>query len=276
MTDTAPGQTSVQSPGQTLWTVGEVAEISRVSIRTLHHYDSVGLLQPSERSEANYRLYTAADLSRLRRILTWRSLGFALAEIVRLLEADPAEERRALELQAVRLSRELHQTSEKLRAVTSLLQPGKPGEGAEQMTREELSAMFDGFDSSEYESEVQERWGDTAAYRQSQERTSRYTKADWKQIKAELDSLNARYVALMEAGTPPESPQAAQLAEAHRAHMHRWFYDCSPEMFRAVSAMWVNDPRFTANIDRLKPGLAAYQYASVQAAFGGVSPAHRS
>ncbi len=89
------------------------------------------------------------------------------------------------------------------------------------MTRGELKGIFDGFNHAEYEGEVQERWGDTAAYRQSQERTSRSTKADWEQVKAEMDSINARYAALMDVGVPPESQQAAALAEAHRAHIQK-------------------------------------------------------
>ncbi|GAA5504505.1 HTH-type transcriptional activator TipA [Deinococcus xinjiangensis] len=250
---------------QTLWTVGEVAELSRVSIRTLHHYDDLGLLKPSERSEANYRLYTAGDLEQLYRILTWRELGFPLGEIGRLLGADAAEQRRALELRSALLGEQLRQTERQLRAVTSLLQPSRLGEGAWNVNKEELKEIFEGFDHSEYEAEVQERWGDTAAYRQSEERTRNYTKADWEQLKAEADALNARYLALLDAGIPADSPQAAAVAEAHRAHFHKWFYDCSPEMLRGVSNLWVQDPRFTKNIDKGRSGLAAYQYAAVQA-----------
>lgn len=247
------------------WTVGEVAEMTRVSIRTLHHYDDLGLLVPSARSEANYRLYTGGDLARLYRILTYRDLGFPLAEITRLLKADAVEERRALELQAALLREQLHRTQEQLRAVTSLLKTGTPGEGAWQMTKDELKEIFEGFDHRDYEAEVQERWGDTEAYRQSAARTKHYTKADWAQVKAEADALAGRYIALMEAEIPADSPQAAEVAEAHRAHFHRWFYDCSAEMLRGVSSLWVSDDRFTRNIDRKKAGLAAYQYAAVQA-----------
>lgn len=250
---------------RTLWTVGEVAELTRVSIRTLHHYDEIGLLAPSERSEANYRLYTPADLGRLHRILTFRELGFPLAEILRLLSAGADEEQRALRLQAALLEEQLRQTEQKLQAVTSLLQAETLGEGAWNVTKEELKDIFGGFDHSQYENEVQERWGDTAAYKQSAERTKRYTKADWQEIKAEADAISERFVALMDAGVPADSPQAAELAEAHRAHIHKWFYDCSPEMLGGVSNLWVNDPRFTKNIDKAQEGLAAYQHAAVQA-----------
>lgn len=226
----------------------------------MHHYDAVGLLVPSERSEAGYRLYTPDDLTRLRRILTFRGLGFALADISKLLQADEGEQRRALELQAARLRAELQATERRLRAVTSLLQEEQP------MSQADIKKIFDDFDPSEYEAE--QRWGDTAAHRQSAERMKRYTPADLERMKAAGAALHARYVALMDAGIPADSPQAAEVAEAHRAYFHQWFYDCTPEMLRNVSEMWVNDPRFTANIDKVRSGLAAYQYAAVQAWVG--------
>jgi hypothetical protein len=137
------------------------------------------------------------------------------------------------------------------------------------MTDQELTEMFgelfDGFDPNEYEAEVQERWGDTDAYKQSAERTKRYTKADWSQIKAEMDENTAAFVALMDAGVPSDSPEALALAEAKREHINKWFYDCPVEFYVNMACIWVNDPRFTKNIDKAKPGLAAYQYAAVQA-----------
>lgn len=247
------------------WTVGEVAELTRVSIRTLHHYDDIGLLVPSERSEANYRLYTQADLARLYRILTFRDLGFPLSEIVRLLNADAAQEKAALELQAKVLREQIHGAEQKLRAVTSLLNAELSGEGAKSMSKEEIKELFDGFDHSQYDDEVKERWGGTEAYRQNKERMKGYSPADLERMKQEGAELHAKYVALMNAGIPADSPQAAEVAESHRAYFHRWFYDCNPEMLKGVSEMWVNDPRFTKNIDRVREGLAAYQYAAVQA-----------
>lgn len=247
------------------WTVGEVAELTRLSVRTLHHYDDLGLLRPIERSEANYRLYSRADVARLYRILTYRDLGFPLTEIMRLLNADAAEERTALALQAALLQEQIERTQAKLRAVTSLLNADMRGEGALSMSKEETKQLFDQFDNSQYEDEVKERWGNTEAYRQSTQRMKAYSPADLERMKQEGAELQAKYVALMDAGVPADSPQAAEVAEEHRAHFHQWFYDCTPEMLRGVSEMWVNDPRFTKNIDRIKEGLAAYQHATVQA-----------
>lgn len=242
-----------------IWTVGEVAELTRVSIRTLHHYDAIGLLTPSERSEAGYRQYTPGDLARLWRILTFRELGFSLSEILRLLDADSAAQKQALELQRTALQEQMRGLERQLCAVTSLLQEEPP------MTQHDIKQLFDQFDHSQYEAEAKERWGDTNAYRQSEERLARYAPADMERMKVEGAALQARYADLLERGVPADSPEAAAVAEAQRAYFHTWFYDCTPQFLAQVSHVWVNDPRFTANIDRVRPGLAAYQFAAVQA-----------
>ena len=76
------------------WTVGELARLAGVTVRTLHHYDRIGLLSPSGRTSAGYRQYAPADLDRLHRVLVYRELGFPLEEVATLLDdpaADPAE-----------------------------------------------------------------------------------------------------------------------------------------------------------------------------------------
>src|ERR1700730_9622060 len=83
-------------------TVGELSELAGVTVRTLHHYDEIGLLSPSDRSEAGYRLYSYADLERLQEVLVWRQLGFSLAEIKALLD-EPGYDRGS----ALRRQREL-------------------------------------------------------------------------------------------------------------------------------------------------------------------------
>jgi hypothetical protein len=117
-----------------------------------------------------------------------------------------------------------------------------------------------------YATEAQERWGDTEAYRQSQRRTASYTEADWDRIKAEAESISRRFGELFAAGTPADGPEATALAEEHRAHISRWFYDCSKEIHRGLGDMYVDDPRFTANYDAVAPGLAVYVRDAIRAA----------
>lgn len=266
MVRTNPTERPKAAEPQVTWTVGDVSALTRVSIRTLHHYDDLGLLRPSGRSEANYRLYTAADLARLWRVLTYRELGFPLSEIGRLLHAPPEQEREALRTQAALLRERQRRTQATLDAVEAFLQAAERGEREQNfMTNEDIQDVFDGFDHSHHEAEAQERWGDTDAYKQSTQRTKRYTRQDWENIKAEMQAITDRYVALMDAGTAPDNPEAQAVAAAHRAHFTRWYYDCSPQMFRSLARMWVEDERFTRNIDRARSGLAAYQSAAALA-----------
>ena len=248
------------------WTVGEAAELSKVSVRTLHHYDEIGLLAPSARTEAGYRLYEDGDLERLHQILLFRELGFSLDDIRRIM-LDPTFDRtEALRAQRTLLAEKAQRTESMLAAIDAALASIERGAIMTDEDRAEMfGELFDGFNPDDYEAEVQERWGETDAYKQSAERTKRYTKADWAQIKAEMDENTAAFVALMDAGLPSDSPEAMALAEAKREHISKWFYDCPIEFYANMAAIWVNDPRFTKNIDKARAGLAAYEYAAVQA-----------
>ena len=248
------------------WTVGETARLAKVSVRTLHHYDEIGLLAPSDHSSAGYRLYAVGDLERLQQIMLFRELGFTLPEI-RSIVLDPEFDRaEALKAQRNLLAEKARRTTAAIDAID--LQLMEMEEGIP-MTKEEASEMFgelfDGFDPAEYEDEVQERWGETDAYKQSAERTKRCKKSDWEQIKAEAESNGLAWVALIEADIPSDSPEAMELAEGERLYISKWFYDLPVEHFANMASIWVNDPRFTKNIDKAKPGLAAYKYAAVQA-----------
>ena len=92
-------------PGQDPLRVGEVARLAHVSVRTLHHYDRIGLLRPSGRTEAGYRLYTAGDLERLQTVLLYKELGFGLGAIRDLLAEPGFDRREALRAQRAQLAR---------------------------------------------------------------------------------------------------------------------------------------------------------------------------
>jgi hypothetical protein len=116
-----------------------------------------------------------------------------------------------------------------------------------------------------YADEARERWGDTEAYRQSQERTSRYTEQDWAAIKAAGADLNERLAAALRDGVAADSPAAMDLAEEHRQQLIRYFYDCGPDLHRNLGDMYVDDPRFTATYEAVTPGLAAYLRDAIHA-----------
>jgi len=116
-----------------------------------------------------------------------------------------------------------------------------------------------------YADEARERWGNTEAYRQSTERTSRYTAEDWAEIKAAGADLNERLAAALRAGVAATDPAAMDLAEEHRRQLDRWFYDCGPDFHRNLGDMYVADPRFTATYDAVTPGLATYLRDAIHA-----------
>ena len=246
----------------TVLTVGQVAEQLGVTVRTLHHYDQIGLLSPSARSGAGYRLYTQADLTRMQNVVVYRRLGFPLEEIADLLDdAGPALVEHLQRQRAAVMSR-LEEMSSLVTAIDRALE--KEMNGVD-LTKEEQRELFgDGF-SEEYAAEAQERWGDTDAWRQSQERTARYTKADWEQIKAESEAINAAFVAALEAGAPATSEAAMDAAERARKQIHDRFYDLSPEFHRNLGDMYVSDPRFTKTYEDIAPGLAQYVRDAIHA-----------
>jgi DNA-binding transcriptional MerR regulator len=236
-------------------TVSEVASLAGVTVRTLHHYDEIGLLRPSGRTEAGYRLYGDADLARLHDIVLWRSLGFPLDEVRALIEDPNHDPTEALKLHRQRLVEQIGQLNERIAALDEAIRKSEAGEPMEEV---DLKAIFDGFDPAEHEAEAEARWGDTEAFRESKRRTAKYTAADWLAIKAEAQAVTLRLAEVMKAGLPPTSPEAAEAAQAHRAHMTRWFYDCTPEIHAGLGRLYVEDPRFTATYDRVAPGLAQF------------------
>ncbi|NTX33138.1 MerR family transcriptional regulator [Myxococcus llanfairpwllgwyngyllgogerychwyrndrobwllllantysiliogogogochensis] len=236
-------------------TVSQVARLAKVSVRALHHYDELGLLCPSGRSEAGYRLYTQADLERLQQVLFFRELAFPLEEIRRIL-GDPRFDLRAALLMQRQLLTERASRLDALRhavdAALDALDQGKT------MDSEKMFEAFGDFDPSKYEAEVKERWGDTEAYKESARRTSRYKKEDWSAIKAEGDQLMKALAEHLGAGRAPTEPDVLALAEAHRQYISKWFYPCSYVIHRGLGEMYVSDSRFTENIDSVKPGLSRY------------------
>ena len=236
-------------------TVSQVARLTGVSVRALHHYDEIGLLRPSGRSGAGYRLYSELDLERLQQVLFFRALELPLEEIHRIMTDPQFDVAAALRMQRQMLSEKavrLGALVEKVDAAIARL------EGGRAMNEHEMKQMFYGFDSAAYEAEAERRWGDTEAYKESKRRARGYTKQDWQQIKDEGTRIFARMAAVMGAGEPADGVAAMDVAEEHRLYIDRWFYSCSREFHARLGQLYVQDERFTANIDAGVPGLAEY------------------
>jgi DNA-binding transcriptional MerR regulator len=244
------------------YTVGEVARLTGVSVRTLHHYDGIGLLVPSRRSPAGYRRYCDSDLRRLRQILLYREMEFSLDEIATMVRDPVANADDHLRRQHYLLRQRQARTTALLSAIEAEMEARKMGIS---LTPEEQFEVFGRDDLGRYDEEVEQRWGDTDAYHQSRRKTAALTKEDWVAIQAETDANRRALAAAMAAGEPATGAVATGLAEAHRQHISRWFYDCGHELHRGLAEMYVSDARFTAHYESVAPGLAGYVHDAIVA-----------
>lgn len=241
-------------------TVGAVAEKYGVTVRTLHHYDAIGLLMPSVRSCAGYRLYTHTDLERLGLIVVYRRLGFALEEVAALVNGEGSVVEHLRRQRAAVMSK-LTEIQDLVSALDRALENEMTNTPA---TPRDLKELFGGAFDEAYAKEAEQRWGDTDAWRQSQERTAGWTKDDWAAIKAQGEAINADFIAALTEGAPAAEERAMEVAERHREAVER-HYDCSHEFHRHLADLYVSDTRYTAYFENLHPGLAAYVRDAIHA-----------
>ncbi len=248
------------------YSVGQVSGFAGVTIRTLHHYDRAGVLSPSERSPAGYRLYSDGDLVRLQQILFYRELGFSLDEI-RTITADPEadalahlrERHRSLKQQITRLQ----QLVEVAERAIEVQQTGV------QLTPAERFAVFGDvmFDLS-YATESHLKWGESAGHQESMARAAAHTKEDWRAIMTEAAAWRRSLIGAFEEGAAADSDRAMDLAEEHRGHISRWFTPCPPEMHCRIADEYIEDARAFALVvpaSEQRPGLDRYLREAVHA-----------
>lgn len=244
------------------YSVGQVAGFAGVTVRTLHHYDDIGLLVPSERSHAGHRRYSDGDLDRLQQILFYRELGFPLDEVAALLDDPDVDARAHLRRQHELLTARIEKLRKMAEAVEHAMEARTMGIN---LTPEERFEVFGDKDPEQYREEAEARWGNTEAYAESQRRAATYTKEDWKRIQAEVDDWGERYAALVAAGDQPSGEAAMDLAEEHRQHISGYYFEVSYEMHRCFGEMYVSDERFKAFYDSMCPGLAEHLKEAITA-----------
>jgi MerR family transcriptional regulator, thiopeptide resistance regulator len=246
-------------------TVGRAASLAGLTVRTLHHWDEEGLLVPSERSHAGYRLYSPADMERLRQILFYRELGFPLEEIATLLDDPRAKVSDHMRRQHQLLTERIRRLEDLRAAVELHMEANVMGI---KLTNEEMLEVFgEDYTSKhgDYQAEAQERWGDSDAWKESARRTKSYTKKDWTLIKKGQKEATGKVIAALKAGLPADSEEAMDGAEACREQIDRWFYPLSHEMHCGLAEMYISDPRFTKTYEDIAPGLAQYMHDAIQA-----------
>lgn len=239
--------------------ISEVARLAGVSVKTLRHYDAIGLLSPTARTGSNYRLYDDAALLRLQQIMLGRELGLSLDDIQRSLDEARFDLRAALLRQRGALEERAQTTHRMIHAIDRALAAlDREGEV-------DMKEVFDGFDPAQYEDEAKQRWGHTDAYAESARRTKSYTKEDWARFKEEQAAITGDAVRAKEAGKRPDDVEVMDIAERARLSIDKWFYPCSHAMHRGLADLYENDPRFAANIDKAAEGLTPFLSAAIRA-----------
>lgn len=240
------------------YTVSQLSKLAGVSVRTLHYYDQIGLLKPSHVKLNGYRAYGEKELIKLQQIMFFRELEFPLEEISTIVNAPKFNVVRALEDQEKLLLLKQKRLDVLLRTINTTL---KHVRGGEALQTEDLYQGFPQAHIDQYKDEVKARWGHSAAYKQSMQRTKNWTKADYLRVAEEGMEINKELSKLM--GREVSDPEVMSVIARHHQYIEQ-FYDCSYEMYEGLGKMYVDDPRFTAYYEKHKPGLAHFLKDAIQ------------
>lgn len=238
-----------------MYMINEISRLTGVSIRRLHHYDEIGLLVPSKRTEANYRMYSEEDVERLYQILLFKELDFPLQEIKRLLDDEEFDKQKALVMQRELIVEKKNRLENIIESIDSRIE----NLGGKTMSKKDFKAFnYEEIKKHEekYKEEVKERYGKTSAYKESKDKTSKYSKGDWENIMGKAAEIYEELAALMDEN--PANEKVQELVGEWRSHISKNYYDCTLEIFRGLALMYVADERFTENIDKYGEGLAQF------------------
>lgn len=227
--------------------IKEVADLVGISVRTLHHYDAIGLLIPEKINDANYRQYSEADLERLQQILFFKELGFSLKKIKTILSQEQYDQVETLELQHSLLIRKKQRLETMIQTMEKTIQYKK---GEITMTNEEKFAGFD-FSKNPYEQEARERWG-------NQKVNEANKKLHQKGTDGFQEKMNQLFFDLAKIRHEDPTSEEAQRVIEKWYELLNEIHEYSLEAFRQLGQMYVMDERFTKNIDQFGTGLAQF------------------
>ena len=231
--------------------IKEFAELTGVSVRTLHYYDEIGLLKPSFVDEQNgYRFYDETSLERMQEILFYRELDFPLKSIAGILASPNYDKRKALAEQ----KRLLTLKKDRLERLIAALEQAEKGE-----------ITMSAFDNSEYETarqqyeaEAKQRWGGTDAYKESQAKTAGYSKDKWNDVLGGLNDVFAEFAERKNCGESADSDATQRLVKKLQDYISANFYHCTDEILAGLGQMYFCDKRFKNNIDSHGEGTAEF------------------
>jgi len=238
-----------------MMTINRLAKLAGISVRTLHYYDETDLLKPALIQDNGYRLYDEESLKTLQQILFFRELEFSLKQIKQIMSSESFDETEAL----FKHKELLKAKRDRLNGLISLVDKTLRGQ---QISLKEFDMTEIEKQRRQYAEEVKQRWGQTAAYKQSEARTKKYTKEDWSKIEQESSDIFKAFAACMR--EEKGSKNADELVRAWQAHISKYYYDCTDEILLGLSEMYIADERFKQNIDMHADGLAEFISNSIK------------
>ena len=252
--DSARTTSSAMNFSETTMTVGEVSTLLGVSVRALHHWDESGLVHPSRRSDAGYRLYCETDIMRIQQVLVYRQTGMSLADIKEVLDEPGADAVTHLRRQRELLQGQVSRLQQMLLSIDTILDMQQLGG---RLSLAETVEIWGTDWDPVYLAEAQAEWGDTEEWAESARRKARMTRADWEQAHSETVALETALAEAMHSGVEPGSPEANALARWHRKDLNRWF-EVSTSKQVVIARSYVADERYARYYDKRAPGLAAW------------------
>ena len=234
--------------------VKEVSNLTGISVRTLHHYDQIGLLKPTQVTQAAYRLYDEDAIHRLRLILLLRELQFSLAEIQNILDAPDAERNRILDEQIRNLEEKRKKLDNRITFARGLQMMGVK------------NMNLEGYQKDQLDNQMQQAkilWGKTEAWQQYEKKSVSRTKEQEADIEKELMDL---FCQCGSAHLPaPDSPEAQAWVQQLRDYITAHFYDCTPQILYGLGKMYAGGGSMTENIDKAGgPGTAEFAHQAIE------------
>ena len=236
--------------------ISEVAKLSGVTVRTLHYYDEIGLLKPSDITEAGYRVYSNKDLETLQQILFFRELDFPLNEIKEIMTNPNYNKNEAL-------NKHKELLMEKRKRIDGLIALiNKTIKGDNIMSFKEFDNSKIEENKRKYSEEVKNRWGNTDAYKEYEKKTSSYDKNSWTTINEEMIEILKEFAD--NRNEDPNSHIVQSLVEKWRAYITSNFYNCTKEILSGLGLMYIGDERFRENIDKYGEGTAEFMAKAIE------------
>lgn len=227
--------------------VKEVADLVGISVRTLHHYDEIGLLTPAKTTEAGYRIYSETNLETLQQILFFKELGFPLKRIKEIIDKPSFDRQAALIMQHKMLLEKKQRLEKMIGTIEKTIQHSK---GEIQMSNQE---KFEGFDFSHnpYEQEAREKWGNKAVDKANEKvkKMSGFDQEKFNEIFRSLATIR---------NLSPDSKEVQEKINEWYQFLNKMGNYYSLEAFKQLGQMYVDDERFTKNIDQFGNGLATF------------------